>query len=611
MSGNNLDETALDHLVTNLLNAGEDWLVQHSRTNYSYWQNTLETKLSSEANDDGSIKLRAATIIATNIKDAKLAERVCASLNYLATSWAFAYDYTDQTIKALSSHNLRVQDSDNAPTQRVVEPAPFQNAWFVLFANIIWAQNAMSAELAREIARVTNGEPSFSKPANLSELRAVTDPFNHIPEVLRQRPEWVVDVRPYTQWPRFDQIAELTLAIANDELNTRYKWEIGESTETSALLGQKSDGGYVANLGINHAQDFRYGETFSVVHPISRPSDLPDTELANRANLAMFELETTTQFGSWRSTNGSFAFNQNIPSAFIRSIESSAGAAALADYTPVFFARLTKFALDIEDCLRALQIRESKSEVEDFAEETQELAHKFKKTLEFPSTAFLTNLGDDAEEASSNPLALRGETLYNFYSVLIFNPIGPTIHSLEAYGTDSDDLVFMDTMRHPLYPAYRGIAKSSPSSPEVMQIFEASIERMIKNIPSYLYMDECPDEIRPALNELVKVRLLKLAQEQNVDIQAKLARLKELNESPWQRVDHDLEPIPESSTPATIDQVSEYFAYITSFENTILFWNHIPDAWDGSLNNAASNGFIDETNVGPLFWSYNGEIGNA
>lgn len=119
------------------------------------------------------------------------------------------------------------------------------------------------------------------------------------------------------------------------------------------------------------------------------------------------------------------------------------------------------------------------------------------------------------------------------------------------------------------------------------------------------------EQIRPAIDDLIKVKLHKHAHEQNVDVAAKLTRLKELNQSPWQRVDRDLVPIPEATSPATREQVDELFELITSSENTVLFWYHIPDAWDGSLNNAASNGFIDGTNVCPLVWTYNGYLGNT
>jgi hypothetical protein len=145
----------------------------------------------------------------------------------------------------------------------------------------------------------------------------------------------------------------------------------------------------------------------------------------------------------------------------------------------------------------------------------------------------------------------------------------------------------------------------------MLAMFESSIDRMFNHIPDYLFMDGCPEKIKSDIEGLIKTKLLNLAHEQNIDVQAKLTSLKELNQSPWQRVDHDLEPVPEATFPATKAQVDELFSYITSPENTFLFWNHIPDAWDGSLNNASSNGFIHGTNIGELIWTYNGEIGNA
>lgn len=609
MEAKPLEQTALEHLITNMLKADEDWLVQTTPTNYSYWQNTLETQLSGESNDDGSIKLRAATVIATNIHDTKLGERVCAALNYLACSWAFAYDYKEQTIKALSSLNLSIHTTNEPPTRGVVEPQPFQDAWFTIFTNIIWAQNAMSAELAEEIANQAKGIPALTKPANQEAPRTEPDVFNHIPDVLRQRPEWVLDVRPYTQWPTFETIAEQTVVMANEELVRPFEWIIEESTTSNALISNKGETGYVGSLGIRRFQDFRYSESFASVHFIARPDKFSDFELLNRANLFMHESAETTQFGTWRFTEETFTYNQTIPAAFIRCVESSAGAIVLSNFNPVFFSRLNRFALNIDDCLRSIQNSEPVDQTTDNADDIPDLVNGFMKTLEAPANNLLSNSSDDYEDATPDPLILRGECLYNFFTICVFNPIGPTIHSLEGYGTDEDDLIVVDTMRHPLYPAYMPLGQFDPSSPEMMNMFESSIDRMFNHIPDYLYMDGCPEQIRSTLDELIKEKLLKLAHEQNLYVSAKLSRLKELNQYPWQRVDHDLEPIPEATSQATKEQVDELFDYITSPENTILFWNHIPDAWDGSLNNASSNAYIDNTNLGPLVWTYNREIG--
>ena len=609
MEAKPLEQIALEHLITTMLDADEDWLVQHTPTNYSYWQNTLETQLSAAANEDGSIKLRAATIIATNIDDVKLAERVCASLNYLACSWAFAYDYDEKAIKALSSLNLYIHKSNEAPTRGVVEPQPFQNAWFTIFTNIIWAQNALAAELANEIAKAAEGQAAHSKPVNQGALRTEPDAFNLIPEVLRQRPEWVMDVRPYTQWPSFELIGQHLIADVDEEPSEESWWMIDEANQQNCWMSNATEDGTLGRLAIGHFQDFRYGESFSALHTIARPSAYSDLELPNRANLLMFNLEGTTQFGNWRFSNESFTLSQSIPAAFIRSIEASAGTAALGDYNPVFFARLVGFAKNLGEFVVEIDDVGTPKESSDDLEDIENLAHRFIKTLEKPANEPLAAVGNNNEDATSNPLILRGESLYNFFTICVFNPIGPTIHSLEAYGAEGNDLFVVDTMRHPLYPAYLPLGQFNPVSQEMFALFEASIDRMFNNIPDYLFMDGCPEQIKPEIEDLIKTKFLKLAHEHNIDVQAELTRLKELNQSAWQRVDHDLEPLSEASSPATKEQVQELFNYITSPENTVLFWQHIPDAWDGSINSASSNGFINDTKAGPLVWVYNRQLG--
>jgi hypothetical protein len=605
------EAAALEHLVSSLLNPNEDWLVQHTPTNYSYWQYTLETQLSAAANKDGSIKLRAATIIATNIDDEKLAERVCAALNYLACSWAFAYDYDEKAIKALSSLNLYIHNSNEAPTRGVVEPQPFQNAWFTIFTNIIWAQNAMAAELASEIAKAAEGQAAHSKPVNQAALRSEPNVFNHIPEVLRQRPEWVMDVRPYTQWPNFELIGQHLVSTVDEEPSEESWWTIDEANQQNCWMSNATDEGTLGRLAIGHFQDFRYGESFSSLHTIARPGGYSNFELPNRANLLMFNLESTTQFGNWRFTNESFTFGQSIPAAFIRSIEASAGAAALGDYNPVFFARLVGFAKNLGEFVVEIDEFGTPKESSDDQGDIEKLAHRFIKILENPANELLAAVGKTNEDATSNPLILRGESLYNFFTICVFNPIGPTIHSLEAYGAEGNDLFVVDTMRHPLYPAYLPLGQFNPASQEMLALFESSIDRMFNHIPDYLFMDGCPEQIKLDIEDLIKTKFLKLAHEQNIDVQAELARLKALNQSPWQRVDHDLEQLPEAISPATNEQVEELFNHITSPENTFLFWHHVPDAWDGSLNNASSNGFIDGTNVGRLIWLYDRSIGSV
>ncbi|MFM1784098.1 MAG: hypothetical protein RLZZ579_375, partial [Actinomycetota bacterium] len=195
-----LAERALEQLVLGNMNADAEWLVQNSPTSFSYWMNTLETRIESETNQDRSVKLRAQTLIAHSIQDPKLAEHICVALNLYAISWTFAYDYEDKSIKALSSLNIYVHEVDE-PYDGVLEPPVFQDAWMILLCQSIWGQATLAGELADVVAELAGGVAAHSKPASRDQIREVADVFSLLPDVLHQRPEWLRDYRPYTQWP--------------------------------------------------------------------------------------------------------------------------------------------------------------------------------------------------------------------------------------------------------------------------------------------------------------------------------------------------------------------------------------------------------------------------
>lgn len=609
MKEKSLDEVVLNHLVENILNADQDWLGGSSKGNASYWQNRLETKLESQLNADGSVKLFAKTIIAKDIKDAKLAESVCASLNFLAVSWAFAYDYNSKTIQALSSVNIYLHQSDEPPTRGTVEPEPFQNAWLVIFANTIWAQAAMANDLAVEIAMKTKGQPAFSKPEHQAEIRQEPDAFNSLPDAIRQRPEWVLDSRPYNTWPDLNQVANGVSISIEDEsegsLSTTY-----QSIEDGAVISMNVGEDIVAYWSLLTTENVSYGTCFASIQTVSRQNGFSDFEMANKLNLIMHKLPQSTQFGNWRISNDRMSYYQLIPAAFIRPIEHSAGAQALVDYNPIFFERLALLAQEFSACLPALQAGEVSPESSDDQSNLLNVAREFVDVLEVPASKLINNFSDDYEQATSNPLILRRESLYNFFTIGVFNPVGPTIHSLEGYNDEDGKILVLDNVRHPLYPAYLPVAIVKPGSQEFMDVLESSIDRMFVHIPEYLEISGCPPEIKPEVESLIKKKLHEIAINQKVDVPAELARLNELNQSPWQRVDHDLEPIAETQTPATMDQIDALFDFITAPDNTALFWDQIPDAWDGSTNFSLSNGSIGTTDVGPFILTYNKEIGS-
>jgi hypothetical protein len=110
---------------------------------------------------------------------------------------------------------------------------------------------------------------------------------------------------------------------------------------------------------------------------------------------------------------------------------------------------------------------------------------------------------------------------------------------------------------------------------------------------------------------MIKRRLHQVAIEAKIDVAKYTQRLRDIKDDAWNRVSHDLPDIEEASKPATAKDIKAHFELITSDKNLALFWYAIPDAWDGSLNYSLSQGILGQTNVGPLLWTYNREIGQS
>jgi hypothetical protein len=70
-----------------------------------------------------------------------------------------------------------------------------------------------------------------------------------------------------------------------------------------------------------------------------------------------------------------------------------------------------------------------------------------------------------------------------------------------------------------------------------------------------------------------------------------------------------LEGIAESEYPVSFEQIEKRFKFFSSPDNTLLSWEHIPDAWDGSTNYAVGSGSIQLPEAGHCLLTYNKKIG--
>jgi hypothetical protein len=381
----------------------------------------------------------------------------------------------------------------------------------------------------------------------------------------------------------------------------------------SAVIDLSFEGISVCQWVLTRVVDDRYGVCMFSRQEFSRIPLYSDAEMANQANLMMFNHWELNLLGTWTANEKSMYFASIIPSAFLRSLEDSSAKSALMNYSPGFFARLALRSHSAVKCIDTLlghtgPLTSRVDEPFDYAEIFKDVSG----AVDAPSTRAMVVAADLAEEGTTDPTLLRAKCEFQFFMIGIFNPMGPTIMSLEAYPTGSEneyDLV--EIQRHPLYPKYVHLGRVQAGSPEFSAILEQAVESQFNWVPDYLDLSGCPQEVLPELTALIKKRFLTLAKELKIDVQKHYERLESITDDAWSRVDHNLPPIEEATANATDADIERYFELITAADNLLLFWGSIPDAWDGSLNYSLSNGVLASTAVGPLMWTYNRKLGRT
>jgi hypothetical protein len=601
-----IEERALNQVVDFYLQADEEWLVRQTPTSLSYWLSGLETKIRSDKNDDGSVKLRSETVVVSDVTDPVRAEQLCSALNSLSPSWAYVYDNEDRVLSALSSVVIYVHETDDPPTFRGWEPSPFQDAWMILFAMSIWGHARMAMDIAQIAAELCRGKAAWSKPAHQPEHRDPPDVFVLLPDVLHQRPEWLRDYRPFISWPTPDLLAHHVARVIQEEIDSEFETAV-EVLDDSASVSVSAEGNLISQWQIGKGIDLRYGVCGVTTALFGRPAILTNSAMANRANLLMWSLSNASQLGSWACDESAMRYTQAIPSAHVRALEDSAAKFALNDYNLVFFERLSARAAGVFDCVQELFGQtDSPEEASRDDGDVTELRTSLAGALFAAAEKSLSEL--DAEFGTPDPVVLRCPPTSQFFAVGMFNPFGPTVVSLEPLLDETGTSQLVEVQRHPFFPRVRKLGKAT-DNPEFDEILQIALRKSVTHLPSYIDLTGCPDGYFARVSAVFKQHLLEVAIELQLNIPALTERLQQTIGDPWSRIAHELPELPSRSSEPTVEQIDKYFDVVTSQENLVPFWMELPNAWDGAINANLQNGLLDSSDIGPLVWRYNHSIG--
>lgn len=601
---------ALRQVVENYLQADSEWLSKQSDTDVSYWFSRFETRITSDLNEDGSVKLRSRTILVEKVVDENHAIEVCEALNMISPSWAFVYSASSGCIEALSSVVIYVHEQDGPPTFRGWEPPPFQDAWMILFAMAIWGAATLSEELADLVAEMVGGRAAVSKPENQTQPRNIPDVFSLLPDVLRQRPEWLKDYKPFVSWPHPGEFATSVGSALREQVDESFVTAL-EDSDDLVVLSIARGGTPVSIWGFDTLFDPRYGVCSVTRTQFGRPDRRENADNSNLANQIMWNLPNSTQLGSWQTYQNGMFYTQAIPSAHLRSLEDSAGTYALNNYNSVFFERLAVRAAGVFECIQELLFEaglpySGKGE----SEHLKDIRQALDGQLVSAAHELLEETVNADGVSISDPKILRLTSGEHLFVLGIMNPYGPTVTSVELIEYRGQSY-FAEIQRHPFFPVYSLESAAPLGSPKFLDQVQKLIKKNVQYLPSYLELSNCPKVILDVVKELLLAHFEMLAQEQMINILALTQRLRSTVENPWERIAHELPELEAATNTPTQAQIEEFFELITSQENLVPFWMEVPNAWDGAINVNLNTGLLENSDIGLLVWRYNHKIGSS
>lgn len=590
----------IDMYVRNRLQADEDWL-ERGDASCTYWQARLAQTTSAQVvSEFGDVKWRVRTVIVADVGDPALAKELCLALNMWAAGWSFAYDEADRTVNAIAAIYAPIAPFPTEPMNRLTEVARL-SAW-------------MSDVIAERLANAVGGRPAFTHPGRHAGVRTIFDDSYYYLQALRGRPEWLLD---YTD-AQFPTLAKIGPELAS-RLGVNPDWL---SVDKSECIVVKLDDAASFLVSAYFRRHPVFGQCWTAY--FSMPEVIGDYAVNAAHALAwkMFSDHESTLLGAWTYVDRALAFEQWSTTSELRQGENS------ASFVGHESRELTDRVLSVMDAVNVTQeLDPDEFRVEGGLTEEERNAQGtslIKSAIDELTPPLLTDdMPSDAPHADRGLLWLERRAVLAIAAW--FNPMGPTVATLEVCGRGSDDddhLVYF--MRHPILPDYRVIGPIESSAD-----FEAALREGFRllfdeggSLPTVIDL-RGPEDVMPQVAPLLYDRVLEVSQAKGVDLAAHAAKIASCMGRPWDlapgarpadlnpkysQEDWKLRGLEASPLPlksASPDPgFTAWWSEVARPENVVAHFCELPDAWDASLNLLIESGELKQFDAGPFILTY-------
>lgn len=562
-----------------------EWLEMNDQTAV-YWQARLAQTTTVALLPDGRAKWRVRTVIVNDVAKPEDALQLCIALNAWAAGWSFAYNSEQRTVDALIA--VCAPPEFDTFLLRLSEKAK-SSAW-------------MSDVIAERLADAVGGTPAFSHPEGQPRVRERFDGTYHYVETVRGRPEAVLDLTRHV-YPATQEIAEglsQMVGLPADAIEThgdefRMPVDVLERGEQVWLFG-----GFEQHpiVGASWRSAIALTEKFSTATAAE----------ISAMTWSLFDAPQTSLLGGWTYRSGSLAFTQWNTMSEVRNQEQ------LASYDGRGIGDLWGFTSTLNDAMHALGSAalagDPPTDYDAVAEERA--AHVIDAIFEQARPAVQLSLRQGDTEPDQADRRLLWLDRDQIVAVAVwFNPMGPTVATIETCRLPDGSRYLAYFRRHPFAPLYRvvGLVKRGP---ELQEAQRAATDLLISGtLPNVLAQWNAPDVTADEVPQMLRQRVLEISAETNRDLIAEATWIEATIGRPWEFVAHDqtvkqrIQAAVQGVSAADADTAfNAWWEQVSSVGNVVGNFLHLPDAWDGALNSQQGFGNLHLFDVGPLLVTY-------
>jgi len=574
------------------------WMVR-TVDGFSHWWNQLEQTVRRRADQDGLDEWSATTTVVRDISDAKAARRACRALNLTTAGFAYIYHEETGTIRAECSFAGRP-------------------GWDQPY--IEWNQAAIASywhadRLAEAIAEATAGKVASSAPPAAEAPRQAKDSMLDYQQYLRARPEWIWGGAIAALPP----MGEFTQAMRD--------WippsiEIFDSSDESGLLLRCRDADRTTLERHQRAVDgsLLVGEEYWVIATIEDKEpfgpglvarlewDLPlvpggDVDkFTNDLNVANASRGTAN--GTFQVHNGRLRYEIFVPGPTLTSMIEGPSKPRVSQAAANVLTHLGVVIPYVDDIGR----------VDDAGMATD-------GGIESDAARYLDIFSADARAAlqgspRSNPeradrrlLWVPDRTALCHFG--IFNPMGPTLNSLELSTDPSGRTYLLHFMRHPFASEYVVLgAVESPGA--VGHLIRTAMPERLFALPEFIW-NAAPQELHETVTGALWDLFGSIAENDanaDTDLAWEATVLRHYAGRAWDRL-NQLDDVPQPSRPYVGVEGIEYgspvgrardfedWFYAASDPDNV--WGTLaafPSAWDGAINYQREHGHLGHFDLG-------------